>query len=289
MNDYQLVSNYRKNEKLRESFNELAIATFGMNFKAWYERGFWDERYIPYSFLYDGEVVANASVFKMTLVLNGKTYNAIQVGTVMTAPAHQKQRLAGRLMEHLLRVYAGELIYLYANKSVLDFYPRYGFKRVHESLYTIDVKEADLSVERGHAVQQVSLDHDRELLEFYAKHRVRQSNQVDVANNDALLLFYFAIPFAEMIYYIAELDTIVLMEHEGSTLQLYDVISLREPNIEQMVATCMNRTTKAIVCHFTPGFELKGMHVETMPDDDDALFVLGELGSPIKFPITSHC
>ncbi len=191
MDDYQLVSDYHKNERLRESFNKLAITTFGLDFKAWYERGYWDERYIPYSFLYEGEVVANASIFKMTLILNGKLYNAIQVGTVMTAAAHQKQGLAGRLMKHLLRVYAGEMIYLYANKAVLDFYPRYGFKRVHESLYTIDVKEAELSVEQGHAVQQVSLDHDRELLEFYAKHRVSQSNQVDVANNDALLLFLF--------------------------------------------------------------------------------------------------
>lgn len=43
METYELVSDYRHNEKLKESFNKLAINTFDLDFSDWYKRGYWDK------------------------------------------------------------------------------------------------------------------------------------------------------------------------------------------------------------------------------------------------------
>ena len=36
MEKYELVSDYRHDDRLKESFNDLAIETFGLDFRDWY-------------------------------------------------------------------------------------------------------------------------------------------------------------------------------------------------------------------------------------------------------------
>jgi predicted GNAT family acetyltransferase len=60
----------------------------------------------------------------MTIVSFGKEYQAIQIGTVMTHPDYRKKGLAKKLIEHITAIYEkqSDFIYLFANKTVLDFY-----------------------------------------------------------------------------------------------------------------------------------------------------------------------
>jgi hypothetical protein len=46
-----VIKDYKHNEKLRNSFNQLAINTFGIEFETWYKHGFWTEKYIHYSII----------------------------------------------------------------------------------------------------------------------------------------------------------------------------------------------------------------------------------------------
>jgi len=130
MVNYQLVSDYKFNETSRESFNELAKLVFGIDFKKWYEKGCWNDNYICYSFADGDQIIANASISKMTIVSNGKEYHAIQVGTVMTHPDYRNQGLSKKLMDHIIEQYEKEydFIYLFANDSVLDFILNLGLK-----------------------------------------------------------------------------------------------------------------------------------------------------------------
>ena len=59
---YEIIKNYRDNEQLRHSFNELAMKTFDIDFEDWYQNGYWTDRYNPRSIVIDGKVVANVSV-----------------------------------------------------------------------------------------------------------------------------------------------------------------------------------------------------------------------------------
>ena len=72
MNELNYMKDYKNDENLRKSFNELATMVFGINFEDWYQKGFWNNRYIPFSYIDGDKVVANVSVNVLNLVINGE-------------------------------------------------------------------------------------------------------------------------------------------------------------------------------------------------------------------------
>ena len=78
-----IEKNYRDNESLRYSFNELAGKVFGgLNFEGWYRNGFWKDNYIPYSVVADGKIVSNVSLNACNMNYDGRIVKLIQLGTV---------------------------------------------------------------------------------------------------------------------------------------------------------------------------------------------------------------
>ncbi|KPN97551.1 GNAT family N-acetyltransferase [Lysinibacillus sp. ZYM-1] len=293
MEQYKLVSNYRHDEKLKDSFNDLAIKTFGLDFRGWYNKGYWNDQYIPYSFVKDENVIANASIYKMSIRINGERMNGIQIGTVMTDENYRHQGLAKQLMLHILKEYEGayDFMYLFANNTVLDFYPKFGFSRIHESEFSLDLTNKPIQPKNAN-VQQLTIEQDLELLENYAKKRDTQSSMIEVEQNESLLMFYFTLVFPNAIYYLEDLKTIVLMEEEEGVLNIYDIISLQSINVEELLASIVKETTQKVVFYFTPEFTMEGMTATILPNDDDALFVLSKkpiLQGNFMFPLTSHC
>lgn len=137
MGELQFIKNYRDDVLLRESFFQRANQTFGLNFKSWFEHGYWGEKYIPYSYVENNKIVANASVNVLDLIIDGKQHRAIQIGTVMTHPDYRHQGLSKHLMNRILEEYENkyDIMYLFANESVLDFYPKFGFRRIEQHQY----------------------------------------------------------------------------------------------------------------------------------------------------------
>ena len=129
---------YREHDKLRKSFFRLAWETFGLDFAPWYQGGWWTDHYIPYSFIDGEEVVANVSVNRMELERAGSRHRGIQVGTVMTRPEYRGRGLCRRLLESVLEEWRDrcDILYLLANDSVLDLYPKFGFRPAEEPLHS---------------------------------------------------------------------------------------------------------------------------------------------------------
>lgn len=176
MTNYHLVSDYKDIETYKESFNELAKIVFGLDFKKWYEKGCWNDKYICYSYVDGEKVIANASINKMTLVSSGKEYKAIQVGTVMTHPDYRNQGLSRKLMNHIIEKYEQEydFIYLFANESVLDFYPRFGFGKVQESSFSLKMSDFETQPESTHSLRRLdtnNTDDFRNSFLFYSRLR----------------------------------------------------------------------------------------------------------------------
>lgn len=278
---------------MNESFNTLAMKTFNIDFRGWYNKGYWDDSYVPYSFVDGDKVIANASVAKMSVILNGKRFNAIQIGTVMTDEMYRNQGLSMKLMQQILKDHESnsDFIYLFANETVLDFYPKFGFTRLHESEFSLDLAKNPIPINYATHVKKLSIEEDFVLLESYAKNRYVNSDILDVEHNESLLLFYFTLVFNEAIYYIEELSTIVLMEEEEGTLHIYDIISLEVPNVEVILASVRKESTKKVMFYFTPDFAIEGMSAVISPNDQDALFILSKqalLKGNFMFPLTSH-
>ena len=80
------------------------------------------------------KLVANESVSIMKINILEEERIYIQIGTVMTDEEYRNQGLSRFLMEKVLSEWENkcDCIYLFANDTVLDFNPKFGFERVYE-------------------------------------------------------------------------------------------------------------------------------------------------------------
>lgn len=294
MRDYQLVSDYINNKVYRESFFELANSVFGIDFTKWYEKGCWNDNYICYSYVDGDRIIANASISKMMIVLKGKEYKAIQIGTVMTHPDYRNQGLSKKLMNSIIDQYEKEydFIYLFANDTVLDFYPKFGFQVVKESQYILNIPALQRQTIRINTLRQLDINnqYDYNLLESFAVERIPVSSILGVKNNEHLLMFYFILVFSDAIFYMEEEDTIVLCKQEGTHLHVFDVISKKRVNIETLLSGIVSRDTETVHLYFTPEDDTN-VQTEFIKDAEDTLFIrplLKDFPKHFLFPITSH-
>lgn len=287
MQELQLVKAYRDNEMLRKSFNGLASEIFGIDFEVWYQNGFWTDKYEPISFIDNNKVVANASVNKIDLVIDGEPKRGLQIGTVMTHPDYRGQGLSRKLMEYILEEYEQDydLLYLFANKTVLDFYPKFGFRAVDEYQFSVDFRgDGPISARK--------LDgNDLSFIYHFAADRLPVSKVFGTLNTQELLMFYAMYVFTEEFYYLAEEDVIAVCQHESGELHLFDIISKKEFDLVNILQKLANHATKKVVFHFTP--ESEGLAIEKeIFSGSEVLFVKtrGDLKLPEKFkhPITAQ-
>ena len=133
-----IVENYRDNEILRNEFHTFISKIFsGISFVEWHLKGFWTESYLPCSILESNKIIANVSATFMNILINNKKRKAVQLGALGTLPEYRKQGLSQKLMNHILEKYEDkvDLIFLFANESVLDFYPKFGFRKEIQSIF----------------------------------------------------------------------------------------------------------------------------------------------------------
>ncbi|CAM4389891.1 GNAT family N-acetyltransferase [Paenibacillus typhae] len=291
MQHLQFVTDYKKEDQLRTSFFALAADTFGLELESWYQEGFWDGRYIPFSYADGDRIVANVSVNLLDLVIDGNTVQAIQLGTVMTHPDYRRQGLSAALMEKVMTVYGSscELMYLFANESVLDFYPRFGFQPAGEQLFSAIYKPSLPATEQAVIRKlDISCREDLAFIHSFAGQRRPVSQRFGTSGAPGLLMFYCLNVFGEDLYYLEEDEVIAICRQEGQELQLFDVISRREPDIHSILSKLADSGTTQIVFHYTPDYS--GLEMSSTPYDS-GLFVKTGMGfsfaGNMKHPATS--
>ncbi|WP_181249683.1 GNAT family N-acetyltransferase [Listeria seeligeri] len=289
--NYQLISDYKDNELYRKTFNDLAESTFDINFEEWYKHGFWNDKYVCYSYLDKNKVIANVSINKMDLIYQGNDYRALQIGTVMTHPDYRNQGLAQELINHVISKYEQDydFFYLFANDTVLDFYPKFGFERVQESSFTVDATSLK---KRNYKIKKLNPDDesDFQLISRIVSNRVPLSSILDVENSEDLLMFYLLIALRDAIYYIEELDAIVLYEQEEEDLYVLDIISTKKLDIVEVLGFLANKKIETIHVSFTPE-KNKYIDAAYIIETEDMLFMRPNLftaDSYFLFPATSH-
>ena len=196
-----------RNDSLRRAFNTLAVKTFGLSFEDWYQKGYWSEFNTPYT-IFDGDrAVANVSVNQLKILCQGKVYNGIQLGTVMTDEAYRNQGLSRHIMEQVKEDWEKryDFIFLFANESVLDFYPKFGFERKEQ--YQFETK----AVPSPGLCRKLNMDslHDRQMLAHYYK-KTNPFSEIQVIDNYGLLMFYCCSFMKDWVYYSPEYDAVVI-------------------------------------------------------------------------------
>ncbi|EIM8287378.1 GNAT family N-acetyltransferase [Listeria monocytogenes] len=289
--NYEMISDYKNNKMYRDSFNRLAESTFDINFEEWYSDGFWNDKYVCYSYIDDNKVIANVSINKMNLIYQGEDYRALQIGTVMTHPDYRGQGLAKKLLEHVIAKYEEQydFLYLFANDTVLDFYPKFGFERVEESSFTVDA--CNLKRESSN-LKKLNPDNktDFQLIRRIVSEKTPLSNILDVRESEDLLMFYVLIALKNELYYIEELDVIVLMEQEDADLYVLDILSTKKLDVVEVLRYLPIKKIETIHLLFTPE-KSKYIDAAHIIETEDMLFVRPNILTSenyFLFPATSH-
>ncbi|WP_413301798.1 GNAT family N-acetyltransferase [Bacillus sp. 1P10SD] len=250
MEGLKFEKGYKENETLRESFNELALNTFGIEFETWYQHGYWTDKYQPYSFIDQGRVVANVSVNLLNLVIEGESRRAIQIGTVMTHPDYRNQGLSRKLMEIVLEDFRHvDLIYLFANQTVLDFYPKFGFKAVEEVQFSMNYEYKPTNQSRIRKLDGTKPE-DLSFIYTLAANRKSVSKIFGTASSEELLMFYSIMVFSHDLYYLEDEKVLVIFQKEDDTIHLYDIVSTEEVDIQLILNKITSPEIRKIVFHF---------------------------------------
>lgn len=267
----EIRKHYEKDDALRKSFNALSEETFGLNFENWYRTGFWREDYTPYSVILDGQVVANVSLNRTDMVIHGKRQRLYQLGTVMTRPQYRNRGYIRAIMAQIEKDTAdADGVYLFANDSVLDFYPRFGFQKARESVY-----EAALSQAGPCRMVQVPMygPEDWEKLK-----RAMEESTFPAAcymvDNPGLIFFYVTQFMTDCVYYCADLDTWVIGEMEDGSLTLHNVFTARPVSLWDVIGAFGSQVS-AVTLGFAPE-EAVGFTCRELKEEDTTFFVKGE-------------
>lgn len=288
---YTFIENFKDNALLRKSFNSLTQKTFGFDFEQWYQAGYWGSGYIPYSLLEGENIVANVSASIMDFSVLGEAKRYIQFGTVMTDSAYRGQGLSRYLIEKVIGEWKNkcDMIYLFANNSVLNFYPKFGFTAVSEYQYSkaITNDTATMAAEK----LDMSLDNNRKLVIEKVINSISMS-KFRMLENAELIMFYCISYMSGNVYYIRELDAVAIASFEGDTLYLYDIFSASETDLDNIIMALSNKEIKTAVLGFTPG-DTNGFHVDLLHEDGTTLFVMKDKAdlfqnNKLMFPILSH-
>lgn len=288
-NDYKFIKAYQADNAYRKSFNELAQSVFELSFEDWYQNGYWTGKYIPYSFLHKDKVVANVSVSPMKFMHNGKIRNYLQLGTVMTEEAYRNQGLIRRLMEEVDSDFGKSVdgFFLFANETVLDFYPKFGYKRMTEhSFYKFPKNLTEMTAMK---IPMKSKE-DYKLLEAAVINSCPQSS-IWMLENMELVMFYATQFMSENVYEVKSQNAYVIAELDDCNLFIDQIFAPDKVNLDEIIAS-FGKEIKKVILGFTP-LDTDSFLWEESTDEDTVLYgkgssLIGLEGLKQRIPTLSH-
>jgi GNAT superfamily N-acetyltransferase len=284
--DYLFVKLYQDNEEYRSGLNQLTRQTFGFDFEGWYQQDLWTDRYRPYSLVHKNRIVANVSVNPIKFVAEGKLYQTLQIGTVMTDPEYRNKGLSRVLFDIIMEEYDSkvDLMYLYANATVRQFYPKFGFTQAQEYIYS---KQYTKNTKYVFRKLDGTNTEDRQLL-LRLISNTKPLSKYSMVNNPYLPMFYLTGPMAECCYYCEELDLAAVVEYEEDGMLLDDFYCAGDFVMDEVIASLLDRDDRRVLLGFTPQ-DTASFHYDLLQEHDTTFFVKGfnfvEKG---RLPILSH-
>lgn len=287
---YSFVKDFKHEEGLRKSFNELTQKTFWFSLETWYKQGWWGDYYVPYSLLHDGKVISNVSINKMEFDIEQQRKVGIQIGTVMTDEQFRGRGLNRFIMEQVMKEWVDrvDFIYLFANDTVLDFYPKFDFVPIEEYQPWKKVESSYSSF----SWKRLDMDDPTDVA-FLIK-MVEESvplGKISMRKNPSLIMFYCNSYKKNNVYYSEELHAIAIAAFENDTLLLEDVFSPEPVEIDEIIKTLAHEEINQVTLGFTP---LEEVNFENkLVTTGDKLFIWKDQHELFKdkqwmFPLLSH-
>lgn len=283
-----MIKHYRGNAALRKSFNELAKATFGLDFENWYQNGFWGDNYEPYSVVEDGKIVANVSLNRTDMVICGERKRLYQLGTVMTAEGYRNRGYIRAIMAEIEKdIQDADGVYLFANDSVVEFYPKFGFVKGKEYVYTKAVEQSGEC--RMKNIPMVGPEGWEKLGHAMEENTFQTACQM--VDNPGLIFFYVSQFMQACVYYDETLNAWTIAELEDGALMIHNIFSPSSISLEDVIAA-FGSSVKEVTLGFTPA-DTAGFTCREYQEEDSTFFVKGEAfrdfaEKKLRIPSLSH-
>jgi len=274
--NYDFSKEVRINPDLREGFMQLALETFGIDFRSWFESGFWGDAFAPYVLTYQGKVVASVCVNLLFEHTSPKKL-FVQLGGVITAKEHRGRGLSRWLINTVLEEWHDKAdgIYLFANDSVLDFYPKYGFKKTLEYESSIQVFGPAQSMRKLNP----QCEEDIQLLkQCYTIGNPYAAFQIEYFN---LIMFYALNTYKDCIYYLPEQQTVIIAKLKGDTWLCSEILGNSKLPLTQLIGCLSPGNPFNVRLGFQPQLGLDYL-VQPLYEEDTTFFVLQGKEYPFK-------
>ena len=271
--NFTYVQDYRDDASLRDSFNALTRQVYGFDFAQWFAGGYWSKNYIPCSFVYNGAVVANASVNLIDFEVWGERRHYIQVGTVMTDSCFRQLGLSRLLMERIMEKWGatGDLLYLFANDSVRGFYPKFGFSIAEEYQCSKTITRASGNA----AAQKVDMEDGQNRRRLMQKiNSAKAIAPVSMRGYSGLVMFYCTLFMRDNVYYLPQHDAFAVAGASNSTLHLYDLFCERDIPMDEVIGALATAAEAQVELGFTPRCK-NGFSENLLQEEDTTLFMMG--------------
>lgn len=265
-----------------DQLNERMREAFGFSFERWFGMGLWRDNYEIYSVIEDGRMLSCVGVYKQPLLISGQKVDALQIGAVTTRADCRARGYSRAIMERIFEVYPDTPAFLHANDTVTGFYPRFGFRRVIESVPTLEAA-IDNHIER------IVLHPCDEALANALDSRGAYSGALDAMHTQSVQIFNMLENDARTILSIPALDAVVIASQQHDKLLLHDAIAKSSFPFVELAKHLPFCGVRQIEFGFTPDWLSVSPAWSPITDDDSALFVRGNLPLPDHFriPVTS--
>lgn len=287
--NYVIEKNIKDNLKLRESFVNLGIETFNLSFDAWYKKGYWTDKYIPYSVVYNEKVIANASVNIIDTLWNNMDKRYIQIGTVMTDLEFRGKGLSRRLIEEIIKDWQDkcDAIYLFANDSVLNFYPRFGFEKEFEYQSSLPIKPVSGKIRKLDMSNSKDLNF---LKKYYAKSN--PFSALPMIDNYELLMFHCSSFMKDCVFYCEDFDAVIIANENQNTLTCFDVYCHSDKSLGNILSAFASTNINMVILGFSPK-DMSHCSLSVIDNENNTLFLLKNKDNifsdnKIMFPTLSH-
>jgi len=245
-----------------------------------------DQASIPYG-LFDGGTVNSAlwpssvelgsmqavsilNATPQTIFFGDKQYQAVQIGTVATHPDWRGQGLSGKLLKQALADYReqADFFFLFANNTVVNFYPRFGFSPLTEHCFERPLQPGTNSFRQLHLTNP----QDRDFFRKHFEKTVPVSKQFGVTDYTVIRDFVLNKFMFDAVCWDEADELFVIATSEAGRLTIYDIVgnqfpidyllNLRWPDVDTLET------------RFTPDLFAGNFQANPCHDDDDNLFVL---------------
>lgn len=267
------INHANSSGEYKHQLNALMLAIFGFSFEAWHKHGLWNEDYTCYSIVEDGVMLANASVYKMKMLVMGREKEVFQLGAVATRKEFRGRGLSQKILDFIFKQYPEKPFLLFANQEVKDFYPKFGFRRVFDLQPNMEI-----CLDNPSAEMKKLAGNDPQVKD-YLERRTCFSKILDCTNAAPINWFNLQMGYSDCIYKIPDLHALIVARQEGSTLTLFDVFASSAFTFEDLTRRLNFSGIRIILFAFNPDW-LKLKYSLMEYNNNSPIFVRGSFDLP---------